>query len=978
MADTKSLSDVYGAYSGNSSIVDESEFHKKVLQNARRRLVEDMDPVSLLDYLPEILSKVSVRDIAELPTTSEKNRKIIDCLHSKDLYTYNKFIEYLRNTKQDNLVKCLFDLGPEKQTFQPTIPTMNSIPADKDIENDIEDAFYNNPYYIQSYQDIVKDGQVEVEDRLVRIMIIGCIGQGKTTLARHLIGQPIHTFKSTDGIDMLDKLCYISENGIWEFVNLKKDIDTTTNHDEVKILDDEFLKNTTTNKGTLCHISVWDFGGNFLSYSTQQMFLIRKAIYLLVFDLSEDLQSVHKDDVTDDNKTLEFWIRFWVNSIHLFVGSENCKDPCILLVGTHHDKIKENTQSIFDKVRSLFLGTPLAHHIYSEDFAVSNTGISSDSSISSLRKHIIKVAEERIKRPCIPKRWIPLKIAIIQQKNDNILTITEILKIAKEQKDSVEKLDEVKLFLRYFHEQGIFYYFDEIGFSEFVVVNPKFLMDAFRCIIAAKKSQLRQPALSPMWDKLSTEAKLQENLLQCVWDETYMKHKKEILKFLEKQRVISKPVNDLHKGLTSCSDFYFVPSFLKPDLTSQVQSFRNGKCGSQVSLVYKFSSDVIVQSLYQRVTAVALRQWPLTIYIGKQLIFVDTGVYKISENYVGIIKMNRDELELLVVKLCADDNTEVLAEPCEAFRRYVKQHIDYEFHKIGNLQYKTEKPFGTYIRCNHEEHKYRGSLSLHDVDIIKNKIHCVCPDNQSHSICVKEALKEWFLDLPSVEYSTEFHAQGSCIPSKIKIKDFYTSAVMQSAKWPKAKNISHSAVNQLLVQEPKTKNISHGAVMQFQAKVPKAYVLHDAETGVQDVKTNMMHRLQCVEMLDFEYQSCSYGFGVTNKNQSEAAQESSGKLSRKDLAIVAQLVKINGSVFKLQLGLKRGSVKRIQREFKGEVMQIYQILLKWKKEETVNATLGHLFCLLRKCNDFIAVDWDGIRNLMDDKKKQASMYYILQ
>ena len=43
-------------------------------------------------------------------------------------------------------------------------------------------------------------------------------------------------------------------------------------------------------------ISVWDFGGQFVFYSTHQMFLTHRAIYILVFNISQHIGDLVFDD----------------------------------------------------------------------------------------------------------------------------------------------------------------------------------------------------------------------------------------------------------------------------------------------------------------------------------------------------------------------------------------------------------------------------------------------------------------------------------------------------------------------------------------------------------------------------------------------------------------------------------------------------------------------------------------------------------
>ncbi|XP_053379027.1 uncharacterized protein LOC128548398 [Mercenaria mercenaria] len=83
-------------------------------------------------------------------------------------------------------------------------------------------------------------------------------------------------------------------------------------------------------------INVWDFGGQFVYYATHQIFHSKNAIYLLVFNLKESFESMLIDEDFPNNKyTMKSCLEFWLESVHSFVGSNDGKEPTVILVGTH-------------------------------------------------------------------------------------------------------------------------------------------------------------------------------------------------------------------------------------------------------------------------------------------------------------------------------------------------------------------------------------------------------------------------------------------------------------------------------------------------------------------------------------------------------------------------------------------------------------------------------------------------------------------
>lgn len=81
----------------------------------------------------------------------------------------------------------------------------------------------------------------------------------------------------------------------------------TKDQDKPKPINPEKLKNLKTatrkakelgpkEKGDIGDVSVWDFGGHFVFYSTHQVFMSRRAIYLAVTDITKDAEEIMNHD----------------------------------------------------------------------------------------------------------------------------------------------------------------------------------------------------------------------------------------------------------------------------------------------------------------------------------------------------------------------------------------------------------------------------------------------------------------------------------------------------------------------------------------------------------------------------------------------------------------------------------------------------------------------------------------------------------
>ncbi|XP_060572598.1 uncharacterized protein LOC132730640 [Ruditapes philippinarum] len=125
-------------------------------------------------------------------------------------------------------VVCFFQYKKDFVTLhlekQETLPWTTFIESgldqsakDPDFDNDQAPEEYSSfahaGYdYITDYLNALNNGKEE--DTTIRLMIIGCFGQGKTTLARRLMSHDLDGVQSTNGIDIYNVTCQQDEN-VW-------------------------------------------------------------------------------------------------------------------------------------------------------------------------------------------------------------------------------------------------------------------------------------------------------------------------------------------------------------------------------------------------------------------------------------------------------------------------------------------------------------------------------------------------------------------------------------------------------------------------------------------------------------------------------------------------------------------------------------------------------------------------------------------
>lgn len=506
----------------------------------------------------------------------------------------------------------------------------------------------------------------------------------------------------------------------------------------------------------------WDFGGQFVFYATHTMFHSRRAIYLLVFDLSTPLnQAVIDEDFPSEqgSKTMAYYIQFWMNSIHSFVGTDDGNEPVVLLVGTHKDKIpgsdetkNKYIQQYFSDIRELFDNTCLLNHIYPQDFAVNNQ-ITKDQAVDALRNTVMEIGDNLSSTVEIPAKWIQLEKLLNERKRLKIIQLDVIKSVDSAMEYPLGSEEQIKLFLQYHHSKGSFIFFDEPPISDYIILDPQFLIDAFKSIITSERFCTNDPVVRPLWKRLRTEARLEKSLIERQWGKTedamFLKHRDILLGFLTKHHIISEATQyDEQTNNSAGLGWYIVPSFLRDMSTqSEVTDFLKGRDKSSLRFTMQFVNSAVVLLVYYRLTAALTGRWSVAQVRDKPLVFQNLCIVRLTIDYVGVSRLNYDCIELFLVKLPLSE-IKSQSEQGDSFRRFAESVIKHEFRKLKADDERKTMPFTVCFRCNHESHGMNGSINILSKTHLDEHKHIPCPDLEAHDIYTETAKAEWYTDIP--------------------------------------------------------------------------------------------------------------------------------------------------------------------------------------------------------------------------------------
>ena len=284
---------------------------------------------------------------------------------------------------------------------------------------------------------------------------------------------------------------------------------------------------------------LWDFGGQSVYYTTHPLFITAKAMYLLVYDLSRDPHDLAKPVVKQGlyKKILDSYgtkinldyLNFWMTSVtslateteeqYVRLDRTEVKVPPVFLVCTHADEPNRGADP-FALAREVFgsLQTkPFRNHVYEDVFVVDNTkstGLGSEcSEVTRLREELLAVAKELPQmKEAIPIKWLKYERALQSTVRDGHKWIS--FSVAKKIAFEVCKIDDDQEFLtllNFLHDQRILVHFDDTpALSNFVVLDPQWLVDVFKTVITVKPYDQEESKFKELWLQLESTGILDE------------------------------------------------------------------------------------------------------------------------------------------------------------------------------------------------------------------------------------------------------------------------------------------------------------------------------------------------------------------------------------------------------------------------------------------------------------------------------------
>ncbi|CAH1251471.1 Hypp9068 [Branchiostoma lanceolatum] len=391
-------------------------------------------------------------------------------------------------------------------------------------------------------------------------------------------------------------------------------------------------------------ISIWDFGGQEIFYSTQQVFYTHRAIYGLTLNLTKPLhapvdsstanggpasQCIEERDFIDYHlESIRAHTRPLKGSLSYYEDEDTAGkrdiEPTVVVICTHRDQVtKEIEEEYHRNIRHHLKGRVIDKHVRDRYFSVDNTKRNpEDQEVSNLRQFILDVARQQsYMGEKIPIKWLELRSKLLEMYKQgtrycSMERVMEAMETARPPAGVTPEENAIGI-LKFLHLRGDIIFFPTESLQNFVILDPQWLVDVCKTIITIPL--YRDPAVKEEWDRLKETGELTNRLIEYVWTHrkealqyNLMDHKQELLELMDRFDLVLQcyGYHDRERGSDrdeSVGTTYFVPSLLTTEPDSAKLYPPGITCSKPIFIV--FDGKFCPVGLYHRLVICCMRRY---------------------------------------------------------------------------------------------------------------------------------------------------------------------------------------------------------------------------------------------------------------------------------------------------------------------------------------------------------------------------------
>ncbi|XP_033726112.1 probable serine/threonine-protein kinase pats1 [Pecten maximus] len=307
----------------------------------------------------------------------------------------------------------------------------------------------------------------------------------------------------------------------------------------------------------------------------------------------------------------------WLKNIATYAIDK--RTPPIILVGSHLDQVssnKEKQEEEFIKVLEKLQENPqlcaiMQNHVQDMvPIADLNDSTINKDVYEAMWETLIDVAPLQSQwQKAQPARWVALEHELVRLKNRGkiILTYEELLNVNRHLPVPLAEI-EVMDFLRALKFAGSFLCFDLYSKNPFAILQPQWVIDAFKAIMTAPKFKVNLPPKMKLeWTKYEKTGVLSVEFLTQLWKDRFLDDMDTLNIVMETLSLLAKPVSDDPNVEV---DYFIVPSMLQtadPQMIQQILDDPNTV--TTVTLCLMFKHPFIPQAVWDKMIASCIHRF---------------------------------------------------------------------------------------------------------------------------------------------------------------------------------------------------------------------------------------------------------------------------------------------------------------------------------------------------------------------------------
>ena len=306
----------------------------------------------------------------------------------------------------------------------------------------------------------------------------------------------------------------------------------------------------------------------------------------------------------------------------------------------------------------------------------------------------------------MPQHWMELQEELFKMKmtGKRIITLTSLKNVNAGLKTPLTQ-EELELFLTFMHNAGYLLHFKDAGLKDMVILDPKLIIDAMKCIVTCRKFSFDIWGRRD-WNEMVSNGKIEKSHIMNMWrkrsKKLFFDNNKFLFGVMEKLDLITRP-KIYDKGYEVVSMFYLVPSMVKKNAPDTLHS-------NAVEVFFKFN-DILPPAVFNRLVCSCLSLWAVhDCVLCHGYVELESGL-----NHLLVIRREFKTIAVSIRNKRYPDDIDM--NLCRSVKQYISQSIqrivslyDTAFSDGNDDLYTLE--YNEHARAKHFHEVYMNNLFL--------------------------------------------------------------------------------------------------------------------------------------------------------------------------------------------------------------------------------------------------------------------------